>query len=412
MIRENVELNENEYASRKIKLRSYPIALGMPSSKRICNANCNFCWEHNYSNRDKKKGNDETLRAFPENYRKVVQCELMPHAKYINFTGAHEIFLDQKSVEEMLKPNRERVFYIATNGALLPKYLKKFIQCNNEFIFKLSLNASNANLHRQITHLDNFDEIVRAAKKYAKAIKEKNKKVSFVASMVVMKSTIDDIINFYKLCKEIGFMKVDYIMLRNKGYWEFSKDGLEFNYYRELPSWDYDKLVSVFDSLIKMNKKDEEIKLSFACTIEPDLRKLTIRNIRKKGVVLLYKYIYSFRKNFPQITIIWDYINNTLFNDIRLLFFSVKKREINCDYPWKTACIQEDGSLRLCYNTMYRIGRIKRGNIHKDIWNGWRMKRIRMLMKKNIIPGCCLSSQCTYLSSITGENKTVLDDFT
>jgi radical SAM superfamily enzyme YgiQ (UPF0313 family)/molybdenum cofactor biosynthesis enzyme MoaA len=149
----NVALNDAEFKSMKQKLFSTPkfVTLG---THNACNAKCVFCLEGKYDR--------FTLAQYKEFFEKRMGAYIKG-AEKVTFTGFGEL-LWVPGIEEILDylnetiPETEKIF--TTNGTpLTPSVVERLLK--SRYVIQVSLHASHAKLHEELTLLKNgFDDVI------------------------------------------------------------------------------------------------------------------------------------------------------------------------------------------------------------------------------------------------------------
>jgi len=113
-------------------------------------------------------------------------------------------------IEEFLDYINEKIPYVnkifTTNGSALKYSLyKRFME--SKYNIQISLSASNKNLHRAITRMDNFEFILEKIEKIISLRKDRTKPgISLVFTMNTL--NIEDLADFIKLAIKIGVDEV------------------------------------------------------------------------------------------------------------------------------------------------------------------------------------------------------------
>jgi hypothetical protein len=246
--------------------------------------------------------------------------------------------------------------------------------------------------------MDNFDDIVQAIRRYATEVKRKKLKVRLGASMVVFKSNIEDMVPFFKLCESLRIHMVDYIFLVEGPSWSFNTEKRSFNYYQELPSWEHEKLTTTVKRVEELSQ-ESDIKMNVSFGAPPNLSKLTLANIFKKLYIHTVGVLYYLWSKYPRIGNIAYEISFRgmgLYNDFRLLFMSRTPMPIPCEYPWKNLIFHPNGRTRCCPINLIDLGKIHNCEAIDRIWNGWRLRRMRRLMRNGYLPGNCKNGACPF----------------
>lgn len=198
MSKKNSILNDTEFEERRVTLSSFPKTYFLQFAGP-CNSSCVFCsrgHEYEYFN----------LMAFKERIENKIALQLALAEQFI-FTGSGE-FLRLSEWKEILNYFEERYPYVdkmfSTNGSSLkPEVIDLITSHKGHYLIHVSLHASNARLHRAVTRMDNFEEIVNQIKYLLERRKISNNvgiNLFFVATVL----NIDDLPNFVRLAKRLG----------------------------------------------------------------------------------------------------------------------------------------------------------------------------------------------------------------
>lgn len=199
---DNSQLNDLEYNNKEIVLHSIPKALFLQASGP-CNSNCVFC----------SRGNDYEmfdLETFKKHFQYKLYCYLYITEQII-LTGSGE-FLLLPEAEKILDyfnnnfPHVNKMF--STNGSsLTPKICDKIVGSRSKYTIHVSLHASNSQLHKVLTRMDNFYKILGQLKYLLKIRKDTGNPtlhLIFVATTI----NIDDLPNFVRLAADLRVDKV------------------------------------------------------------------------------------------------------------------------------------------------------------------------------------------------------------
>ncbi len=194
-IKFNNLLNKFEYSKGKTQLKSVPTTIGI-GTHFFCNAKCVFCLGGEYPN-----FSFERYKSFFEkNLLGVLNNTLN-----VDFHGYGEFFL-MPDINEFLEyinnkiPHQTKTFF--TNGIALKNV--KFPK-NGIYNIVISLHASNKELHKKITGVDKFDEIISNIKKI-----KKQKNIRLTLCSILTNLNINDMENFVLLAKKLGIKNVSF----------------------------------------------------------------------------------------------------------------------------------------------------------------------------------------------------------
>lgn len=199
-IQSNSSLNEEEYRSHKIVLESSPKAIFIQAAGP-CNSSCVFCSRGS----DYEKFNLETHRMrFEEKlYPFIVKAE------ELILTGSGE-FLFLPEAEAILdffdnKFPQVRKIFSTNSSTLTPRICEKIAYGRSRYTIHLSLHASNSQLHRVITRLENFDKIIEQIK-YLLSLRKITGNIEVRLIFVATTLNIEDLPDFIRLASKL---KVD-----------------------------------------------------------------------------------------------------------------------------------------------------------------------------------------------------------
>jgi len=212
----NSLFNDQEYNSGKIILESFPKAIFIQAAGP-CNSNCAFC---------SRGPNYEVFNL--DAHRRRFEKELYPFiakAEQLILTGSGE-YLRLPEAPDILEffdsnfPHVEKVF--STNGSsLLPWVCEKIVNGKSNYTIHVSLHASNAILHKVLTRMDNFHQILGQVK-YLLKLRKKREKPRVHLIFVATSLNIEDLPNFVRLSASVGADKVisyyNYIYIHTQKY--------------------------------------------------------------------------------------------------------------------------------------------------------------------------------------------------
>ena len=198
----NSELNDHEYNSKKIILESSPKAIFIQAAGP-CNSSCVFCSRGpQYELFD--------LNLHRERFEKTLY-PFISKADTLILTGSGE-YLRLPQAKDILEffdstfPHVEK-FFSTNASSLVPWVCEKIINGKSRYTIHASLHSSNASLHKAITRMDNFDEILDNIKRIIQMRTDKQKPrlhLIFVATTL----NIEDLPNFVRLASDLGVDKV------------------------------------------------------------------------------------------------------------------------------------------------------------------------------------------------------------
>jgi len=205
---ENIALNKEELKSKKIVLDSTPLFVNIGTANRDCNANCKFCSGGHPHRFEGLFSLDYYKNFFEKKLDKV-----MKNAVQVSFCGFGEVLL-MPDVNEFLDyinstiPNVIKQF--TTNGSPLLKegVLEKFVV--GKYTLKISLHASNADIHEFVTGMKNFAGIISKIKDLISLREKKGSVKNTTINLVSILNTgnIDDLPRFIELAASLHVDRV------------------------------------------------------------------------------------------------------------------------------------------------------------------------------------------------------------
>jgi len=187
--------NDFEYNVGKIYLESTPEGVGIGAHYN-CNAKCIFCL-----------GGKPKLFSF-ERYKEFFEPRLdsaISKARYVSFCGYGELLL-MPGIEEFLDyingkiPNTLKIF--TTNGLPLNNDVANLLT-RSKSVAEVSLHADNSQLHRLLTGMNTFEQIVFQIKELLRLRKNKE---SPTISLIFLVTTlnIENLPEFVKFAANLG----------------------------------------------------------------------------------------------------------------------------------------------------------------------------------------------------------------
>ncbi|MBU1125372.1 MAG: SPASM domain-containing protein, partial [Candidatus Omnitrophica bacterium] len=164
-----------------------------------CNSSCLFCSRgHAYSHFD--------LTRFREKIEEKIPLALALAEEFI-FTGSGE-YLQLENWRMILDHFDMRYPYVnkmfSTNSSSLRREVTEVLtQHKSQYSIHASLHASNAELHRSMTRMDNFDQILDQIS-YLMQARLQNNNVRLNLFFVATTLNIDDLPSFVRLAKDLG----------------------------------------------------------------------------------------------------------------------------------------------------------------------------------------------------------------
>ena len=316
--KENVELNNLEFAERKVEMRSTPrlVVLG---THNACNAKCIFCLESRYSRFD--------LQLYKDFFESKMG-NYIRNAEKVTFTGWGEI-LWIPGIEEFLDyinetiPEVEKIF--TTNATpLRPGVIERIAK--SRYVIQASVHASNAKLHQELTLLENeFDNVVSNLTRLAAVRDERGlgPRLHIQLINVLTRKNIDDLPDFIRLAKKMG-------------------------------------IHDVRASHLTMHIPEH---LEMSCFFEQERANRSIAEARALGDSYAKEEPRLFRANLPPP-----------FN--RSAPAAAPTEEV-CYDPWQNIYVELQGSVMPCCFWGEHIGNLNKGDDLDDIWNGELYKELR-----------------------------------
>jgi len=200
----------------------------------VCNFKCTFCLRQ--SNEIEKHP-----EMTPELCGKLLQK--FPTIKSVCIAGFAEP-LATKCLFPIMRFLKQRGIFIGliTNGSLIKQNLVNLKNCKPNYI-SVSLNASNAKDHKEITLTDTFEKVKEGIKLLSTL------DIPIYVSTVVGKNSISDVPEVLKLAKELGVKGVDLHGLLPHAFGK-DKEWFENNVLKEEDKELVDKLRELKDSTI------------------------------------------------------------------------------------------------------------------------------------------------------------------
>jgi MoaA/NifB/PqqE/SkfB family radical SAM enzyme len=315
---ENVALNRQEFAERKLELRSTPrlVVLG---THNACNAKCIFCLESRYSRFD--------LQLYKDFFESKMGTYIK-NAEKVTFTGWGEI-LWIPGIEEFLDyinetiPDVEKIF--TTNGTpLRPSVIERI--AGSRYVIQASVHASNAKLHQELTLLENeFDNVVQNLTRLADVRDQRDlgKRLHIQLINVLTRKNIDDLPDFIRLAWKLRVQEVRVSHMT-----------------MHIPS-----------------------HLDMSCFFEQERANRSIEEARRVAEPLEKKNPNLFRVNLPPA---YDRANP----------IAAPSEDI-CYDPWQNTYVELQGSVMPCCFWGEHIGNLNKGDSLDAIWNGDVYKELR-----------------------------------
>ncbi len=179
-----------------------------------CNLDCQYCGGHKgYS--DKKRGTMEDYRREVLSGYRLKLPELKKLLKMFYDVGYRGVSLT--GGEPLVNPDWYKIIKyakrlgferreITTNGVLLEDYIEKNGYPTDLTLIKVSLDTISREAFFKITKKDDFDKVISS-------VKCASKKIETRANRVVLRSELQDLDEFIKYCKSIGFKSTNLLDL-------------------------------------------------------------------------------------------------------------------------------------------------------------------------------------------------------
>ncbi|MCR4663027.1 MAG: radical SAM protein [Endomicrobiaceae bacterium] len=192
-IKLNNLLNKFELLKGKKFLKSVPTTIGV-GTHFFCNANCVFCLGGNYPNFSFDRYKNFFEKILVDVVRKTLNVDFHGYGEFLLMPDINKFlkYIDKKI------PNQTKTFFtngIALRNVVFPK--------NGLYNIVISLHASNKDLHKKITGVDKFDEIISNIKKI-----QKQKNIRITLCSILTKLNISDMENFVILAKKLNIKNV------------------------------------------------------------------------------------------------------------------------------------------------------------------------------------------------------------
>ncbi|MBL7197189.1 MAG: SPASM domain-containing protein, partial [Candidatus Omnitrophica bacterium] len=192
---QNRNLNEREYQTGEISLKSTPLGIGIGAHWH-CNADCIFCLQGYHCLFD--------LRLYKQFFEKRL-CQVLPKAEFINLCGFGELLL-MPHCEEFLDYINQTLFstnkILTTNGAPLSKAINRRLT-EGRYSLQVSLHASEERLHRMLTRTENFDQIINRVQNLL-SIRKNQQSPSVNLVFIINTLNIENLPDFVEFAAKLG----------------------------------------------------------------------------------------------------------------------------------------------------------------------------------------------------------------
>jgi MoaA/NifB/PqqE/SkfB family radical SAM enzyme len=206
-VRHNHELNEEEFRHKKVILESTPQGVTIGANYK-CNANCSFCLGGKYK--------PFNLKLY-KNYFEPRMGNMIKEADYVSFCGMGELLLAPDIKDFLRYVNvtlRDNNKILTTNGLALKSTLTE-VFTDSKYSIQISLHASNARLHEQITGLKGgFDKIIEQIRFII--ARRRNAQSPYVTLVFVANTmNIENLPNFVELAASLAVdsIQVNYMTI-------------------------------------------------------------------------------------------------------------------------------------------------------------------------------------------------------
>lgn len=212
----NLLFNDFEYITGKIHLESTPEGVGI-GAHYSCNAKCIFCL-----------GGKPKLFSL-ERYKDFFEPRLghiISKARYVNFCGFGELLL-MPGIEKFLGYVNEKIpeinkIYTSNGSPLMNKEVLDLLT-KSKSVIEISFHASNSNLHRLLTKLNTFEQIVSSIRQLVSVRKHKDHP-SIALVFLINTLNIESLPEFVKFAADLGVDEVicNYMTVFHKAHLKFS----------------------------------------------------------------------------------------------------------------------------------------------------------------------------------------------
>ena len=196
----NLLFNDFEYSMGKIHLESTPEGIGI-GAHYSCNAKCVFCL-----------GGKPELFSL-QRYKDFFEPKLghvISKARYVNFCGFGELLL-MPDIEAFLEYVNERIPVVnkiyTTNGTPLLNSKVLNLLTESKSAVEISLHASNNHLHKLLTKMNTFDQIVSGIRQLV-SIRKHIERPTIVLIFLVNTLNIENLPDFIELAAGLGVDQV------------------------------------------------------------------------------------------------------------------------------------------------------------------------------------------------------------
>ncbi len=192
---------------KKVCLETFPWEISLAHSGR-CNLRCKMCLSH------------EGFQSHEEKLEKIIFKQvlpfLLPHLKYIKFSGNGDPFAQNQTVKFLENFNQKKFlqlrFKFLTNGLLLNKKMwQKIKHLQIEYI-NISVDAASKNVYEKIRRGGCWEKLQENLK-FISQLRKNGKIGRLFINMTVMRSNVHQLEDFAKMglklgCDHINFSKI------------------------------------------------------------------------------------------------------------------------------------------------------------------------------------------------------------
>ena len=211
----------NKELSGKIEHRHDGINWIVFAIDESCNLSCPSCRSelvfHN-------KGEDFDRRMqISDHLVKLIQN----HGSFLKFTlsGDGDPFAShvyRNMLEKLqIEPNGNTEIEIVTNGILIKSHWERMSGIHHSVVrFKISFDAGSPEVYAQTRRGGDWDKLLDNCRYIVNWKQQHNAKMELVANFVVQTSNYKDILEYVRICKEIGFDEISFQKVVDWGKWQ------------------------------------------------------------------------------------------------------------------------------------------------------------------------------------------------
>lgn len=192
------------------------------------------------------------------------------HGNFLKFTlsGDGDPFAShvyRNMLEKLqIEDNGNTEIEIVTNGILIKSHWERMSGIHHSVIrFKISFDAGSAETYAITRRGGDWDKLIESCRYIIDWKRQNNAKMQIVANFVVQTANYKDILNFVKICTELGFDEINLQKVVDWGKWEV--DGI--NYFTQHAIWmpnhpQHAELIAILNDPLMVNKKIQLNNLS------------------------------------------------------------------------------------------------------------------------------------------------------